>query len=176
MYNTNWLKFVRNNLTARLRRDVMVGYANALLAPLRVIDGWFDTFRDEIAEQYRWNGTKASLEKLLNDRFDPVERRIYIEEVEKLPALYMKSGNELADAYFTQTNAEVEHHFHLPADLNASATTHYEMKVMIPLMIGFVPEEVMELLEVYRYGGMRPAIFIFEDGYEAEIPTDYLSE
>ena len=61
-----------------LRKPVLIGLVYFMLAPIQRILGALKEWREETLHRTRYNGQTVNLELCLNDRLDPVRRRIYI--------------------------------------------------------------------------------------------------
>jgi hypothetical protein len=174
MYNTNWITWVRENAHIDLRLPRFLAWVVALIKPIRTIDqGEFSILRFTITQEYRWNGSVNSLTKQLNDIYDPIERRIYFENVPKTPVLYHTGANEQATAYYS--DGQFEEYFRLGiTETNESQDVPYEIKVLIHESINFIPERILDLLDIYLFAGIRPRLFTYTDGgVETEIITNY---
>ena len=79
-YIINWLVQLIDQLPSFLRKAKHINWLWALLAPLRRLGNQLIAFREAIREEISRNGQEINLEKILNDRFDPLLRRIYIED------------------------------------------------------------------------------------------------
>lgn len=79
-YTLKWLKQLIDQLPTSLRRPKLINWLWALLVPLRWLGDRLIEFRDLIRDEISRNGQEISLEKILNDRFDTVQRRIYIDD------------------------------------------------------------------------------------------------
>ncbi len=164
MFNVDWHTRIRELLQFDARLTVWIEWIYVLIKPVRTIDGLFSQLRDEIFEFFRWNSLKFSLEKLLNDRYDPLLRRIEIVDVVKEPVLFYRSGNEEPEVYYT-SGLETAEYFYSSGASNAPAdTAGFEMKIRIHVSIPFVAEEVLELVDRYRYAGVRPQLFTYGVG------------
>lgn len=168
MFNVDWIRSITELLQHDARQPVWIGWIYSLIKPVRSIASDFAQLRDEIYEENRWNGTKPSLEKLLNDRYDPLLRRIEILDVEKDPVLYYQNGTEQPEAYYTSGAEQPVYYYRGAEQVNDLLLKDYEMKVRIHVSITFIPEEVLELIETYRYAGVRPKIFTYGFGPEDE--------
>jgi hypothetical protein len=173
MYNIDYTKLIRRMLPKVTRLPKWMAWIYALTKPLRSIDEDFEELRDEITAQYGYNGLKHSLEKLLNDRWDPVERDIYIEVVQKLPVLFIKDDGEQPDAYL-KDDVQIADYFTWDADdVNNTLQVDYEFKIVIPVSVSFIPEEVIDAVNLYRFAGLRPRIFTLGIGGQVEVAEDF---
>jgi hypothetical protein len=111
---------------------------------------------DTIIAEYRFNGLIHSLERALNERFDATLQRIYITVVDQYPMLFHAADGELATTAMA-VEGELTGYYHLP-DGVVTAPYLYEFLVHVPADITFAPQEMFDLLDLYRYAGRRPAI------------------
>lgn len=79
-YILSWLKQMIDQIPTSLRESNHLSWVWVLLTPLRWLGDRLIIFRDAIREEISRNGQEISLEKTLNDRFDPFLRRIYIDD------------------------------------------------------------------------------------------------
>jgi len=171
MYNVDWPAFVRRNTPSALRLPVFLAVVRVLVTPLKGIQNLFEQLRLAIAEEYRWNGLVHSLEKLLNERYDPINQAIYILTNTKLPIWYWKDEAETPDWYWKDEGDTLDFFWLDEAVFNAESATKYEFTIYVPPALSFVPSEMLELVDIYRFAGFRPRIVTI--GTEIEFETDY---
>lgn len=75
-----WVKDITNPLMG----DSVRAFFRSLVTPVFTLDADNDAFATSSKEQFRYTSQTMSLEGLLNDKFDNVSRRIYIDTVEDL--------------------------------------------------------------------------------------------
>lgn len=95
-YNFNISRWVALMLPTFLRKSKMISYLLALTEPLKLLHEEFLKFRDEQLYESEINGQVINLERVLNDRLDPTERRIYISDggVYLPPVFYEEFKNQ----------------------------------------------------------------------------------
>jgi len=175
MYNISHKPFIERNTQKDLRdKPVFVAWVYVLLKPLRTISDWFDELRAAIIVEYRYNGLLHSLENLLNDNYDPIDRQIHIITVNKLPIWFYQDESEQPTWYWKNEADTPDWYWLDEADFNGIEQTNYEFTIRIPVEISFIPEEILELVEIYRFAGLRPRIVTFGIGIpDEEVETDY---
>lgn len=156
-----------------LRKPKLLGWVYALMKIFRLIDIDFQELRNEITAEYKFNGLKHSIEWLLNDRYDPIERRIHIVVVTKIPILFLKEDGEQPDAFLQEDGTVSGYYVWEPEDINAASILNYEMKIRVHTEISFDVNELLALIEPYRIAGVRPAVFTYGLGSEEEVDEDY---
>lgn len=180
MYNISYRKFIKRNLPGRLRRTKLMDWVYALTKQLRVIDDKFALHREEVRGQYEYNGLIHSMEWNLNDKFDPVLRRIYITVVDKIPVLFLRDDGEQPEAYLQDDGQIADYFVWDPEDINETTLVDYEFRVMVHAAIWSgqsvleMSNSMLEMLSVHRFGGLRPRIFRYGAGeVEEEVETTY---
>lgn len=163
IYTFNIPTLVKRYLAPELRMPRILALGRVLLSWLRVIHLQFLAWRtDEVLAQYRFNGLIHSLEWMLNDRFDAIERRIYITVVDQVPTYYhLSQGDPPAVAYSTE--GMMTGYYHLDQDAVTDPYL-YEFLVHVPADVVFNTTVMFALLDLYRYAGRRPAIRQFGPG------------
>lgn len=150
-YAPNWFRHPRN-----------IAFGVVLLAGVRSIHQVFMAWRQStILDQYRFNGLIHSLEWVLNDRFDALQRRIYITVVDQVPVMYhLGDGEPSATGY--QTEGTLTGYYHLATGAVVEPYL-YEFLVNVPAAISFNRQQMFDVLDLYRFAGRRPAIRRFGD-------------
>lgn len=78
MFNINHLKFLLQVIPRAWKRSVFVAFFEVLQGQIRVVYDSFKIFRAATIYELNHNGRVFSLENVLNDRFDNINRTIYI--------------------------------------------------------------------------------------------------
>ena len=137
------------------RGAVNMALARVAVGGVRRIQQLLAPVQEQLTAEYGYNGLKHSLERLLNDRWDAVERRIYITIPDQTPSLYCQDIEEPGTAWYDDVEELSAYHFQ---DIEEGGIYDHEFVVHIPAVVEFLPAEVFALLEVYRYAGRRPKI------------------
>lgn len=98
-FNINFGRFTRLALPIALRGSRFIAYVRLCLFSLERLHNEFLLYRALANYKLEHDSTKASLEKLLNDRFDDVQRRIYITQGVLEEPLYLYRPNEQKEVY-----------------------------------------------------------------------------
>lgn len=101
IYDLQWSRLLRWLLPTMLRRERLMIFLNALALPLNDIHTRFLYFRMGIQYKLKITPQVCYLEKALNDRYDVVLRRIYIDDApEYLPvAFFTRAENKPVPIY-----------------------------------------------------------------------------
>ena len=147
-----WFKVEYNKLALLLlpdflRGDLIIAYVQTLFIPIDKLYYLWYKFRTENLYKVKHTGQICYLRKALNDKFDFMERRIYI-----------GNGNTFIREYL-YTTAENRTRFLGTMYLNKNedyADTGVDFVVFVPLEImNTLSFEVKALIEFYKLGGKR---------------------
>lgn len=112
-FNVNWSRFAVQTLPTALRKTKVVQFVLALYEPIKDSYNGFVQFMDEQLYDARINGQVIKLERVLNDTFDPIDRRIYItdglyydaptfyEEWKNMPVIFYAEGDTRNPVFWT---------------------------------------------------------------------------
>jgi len=78
MFEIDWTRFVAWIWPPIIRQVFWVSFCRALIAPVVTVYNRFMLYRDDVMYKLAHTSQVWSIEKVLNDAFDPVSRRIYI--------------------------------------------------------------------------------------------------
>lgn len=130
-----------------LRKEVSIAFIKTILSPLiSIYDDWF-SMRNENLYKLSHNGQVCYLRKALNDRFDFIDRRIYI-----------SNGNTYLRKYM-YTNAEQKSIYLGKIFLHSSddySDTGVDFIVFVPTsIVGVQIYELKALIDFYKEGVKR---------------------
>lgn len=113
-YTIDILKLICDLLPSMVRMDRFVKWMYVLLKPVRDLFADFDQFRADSRYELSLNGTVISLERMLNDKFDPISRGILIIDPLfqlELPSLFLESEQqeESIDPWFLESEVDPTH-------------------------------------------------------------------
>lgn len=130
LYNINWYRYAVQMLTVDLRKIKLAQYVISLIEPIRITYNDFLQFRRQQLYEAEINGQTIKLKRVLNDTFDPVERRIYITNGDYLsppifydnyknrPVIFYNNGNSSNPAFYYNNRlgdrANVNFYVHVP--------------------------------------------------------------
>lgn len=87
MFNLNTDRFKDILISARLLKSHFVAIIDSCLSAIKSLIAQLNLFRTSINAKLSYNGQVCSLERLLNDRFDAVNRDIFITDAESIDML-----------------------------------------------------------------------------------------
>ncbi len=147
IYAVNWNKLVSWLLPSELFKPKMFAWCKALIAPISTLHGLFLAFRKQKNYELAITGQVCLLEKLLNDKFDTAQRRIYITDGEKTKRKYAFTASEFVPLP-TYTVAENKPLF-IYQDGEISTTT-YHFIVNVPTILRFNNDVMISLLNTFK--------------------------
>jgi len=81
MFDVDFRKLFYNMLPHFLRAPKALAWLDSLSRPLRTLNGVFSSFRNNTNYKLQFTSQVIYLEHYLNDQFDPVQRRIFITNI-----------------------------------------------------------------------------------------------
>lgn len=95
MFNINWPQLAAELTPSKYRSKMkFAAWLGVLLSPVRDLHTQFLSFRQDAIYKARFTGQIIYLEKRLNDRFDPIARGIYIDNVADVNWIYVFNSSE----------------------------------------------------------------------------------
>jgi hypothetical protein len=159
-FNINYNQLALLLLPTFLRKPVIVAYIQSLLVPIDKLYYKWSVFRVDNLYRIKHTGQVFSLRKSLNDRFDPVQRRIYITDGNFYDTTYIYTEAEGQDVWlYTEAEAGT---LYLRTEPE-TADTGLDFIVWVPQQV--YTSEIYGLkahIDFYRAGGKRYNIFIHE--------------
>lgn len=152
------------SILVHLRKPKFMAFLRAWTKRPENIHGQLLDVRQELIDQYGYNGLLHSLETALNDEFDPIQRNIYITVPEQFGLLWYLDTEEPPAAYYDDSGI-MPAYFYLDVDeLNTATQYGYEFLINVPYNVLFTPKAMFNLVDLYRYAGRRPAIRVYDSG------------
>lgn len=156
-YNINWDVLLINLLPSFLRKPFLVGYIRSLVAPIESLHYKWHNWRLDNIYKIEHTGQVCSLRGSLNDKFDPVERRIYIGDGQFFDTTYIYTE---AEEQKLNVYTEGEESTIWLRTESETADTGLDFIVFVPVAI--VASQIYALrahIELYKAGGFRYSIF-----------------
>lgn len=105
IYTIDWSIFVRENLPIALRRTLLVHTLISAVSGVRQLHNRFLDCASDWLYKQRHTAQVVHIEKVLNDAFDDVARRIYVQNVQFQSYKYLYPDGE--DPHFLQEDGAV---------------------------------------------------------------------
>lgn len=129
-YILDWNRLVGILLPTSLRGAKMISWLNALFSPVKTLHSQFLIFKSETIYKIEHTPQVYSIEKVLNDEFDPDLKRIFIEDGEYFEQLYVFSPQEQQPIYVFEQSENQPVYVYAQNDPEA---TSVDFNVVLPL-------------------------------------------
>lgn len=167
VYNIDWEKFVRENLPIAIRKSVLIHFVIAAINEVKALHTTFLAHGNDWLYKIRHTSQVVHIEKVLNDYFDDVERRIYINNVQFAAFKYLYPDGE--DPHFLQEEgADPDRPMYLldefAGQLSPDATVYIPigMKPLVPIELENFENEVRGKVDYYKTWGVNYQIVYYE--------------
>lgn len=157
-FEIDWNILALDNILPALRKPRFSALCQIVLKPLNSLYYSWYNWRIDNLYKLEHTGQICSLRGSLNDKFDPVDRRIYIGDGQTNPTTYIYTEAEAQDVY-TNTEAEGKDGTMYVYTEAETADTGLDFIVYVPFVI--LNREIHALkahIEFYKQGGIRYAI------------------
>jgi hypothetical protein len=158
IYKVNWFKLVSWLLPSDLFMPKTFALCKALATPIATLHTNFLAYRKQCLYDLTITPQICWLVKLLNDKFDYVQRRIYISEGERGDNIYLFQDAEDGNEYLFQ-NAEVEQIWLFNDSEVGNNPAHFV--VYIPASVASKIDVLKSILNIYKLPSRRYQIQTF---------------
>lgn len=146
-YKIDFDKLVLLLLPTFLRKPVLFGYLKALISPIASLHYRWSKMRDENLKKLSYNCQRCYFRGALNDKFDPVLRRITFDDTLSLQQDYIYTPAENLDVYLGTMWLEQDFNY-------AGSTVDYLVLVPRDIMNAKL-NEIVALIEFYNLAGKQ---------------------
>jgi hypothetical protein len=144
---------IKITLPPFLRGINTISLLNAIIKPLSDIQNNFYQFYEDKKYELTFNGQVIYLEHILNDKFDPILRRIYIGDAEQTPNVYVFNDSEDNEAIYLFNNSDTSEDIYL---FNASEETPgLDFIVFIPIGFTYNDNLMKYYINKFKTAGKR---------------------
>lgn len=147
IYNIDWSRLIRWQLPPRLRRNKIMAILHAIIAPVNDLYIRLVYYRNSVNYNLGITPQVTHLERALNDRYDVVERRIYITdgvEMNALP-LFLKVENKPVKMY-----KKSEAHELILYTKSETSIFSADFIVNVPVLVDFDTNELTAFVNGYK--------------------------
>lgn len=149
-YVINYSKLILHRIPVDLRFDDVVAYLNLLVSPIVYVYTLLLSLREQLIYRLTITPQVVYLEKLLNDRWDNAERRIYIIDGPQYDLLYLYTKAELQPVHFYRASEDQKVFIFTKGE--ASQIT-FDFVIYVPNDVTFDTAEMTALVKDYRLAG-----------------------
>ena len=154
-FDFDWNNVIKVLVPPVYRQTIHLDWLKALTKPIRTLYASFLTYKDEKMYYASITFQKIAMEKMLNDLFDNVHRRIYIEDVSGISPVYIANKNLGYEPVYVYNKAVT--HDELWVYSKSSYVAQLDFVVKVPAMlIGTINiNQMMALIDDYKFAGKR---------------------
>lgn len=107
IYTVDYERLITLMQPTFLRKSKMQAYLNSVLKPVKTLYNAFMIYKDDAIYRVSHNGSITLLQKVMNDKFDNTERRIFIKNVQRKDSLrlYTLATGKQVGVYTPPKNA-----------------------------------------------------------------------
>jgi hypothetical protein len=146
-YKVDFDKLILLLLPTFLRKPVLFGYLKVLISPIASLHYRWSRMRDENLKKLSYNCQRCYFRGALNDKFDPVLRRITFDDTLGLQQDYIYTQAENLEVYLGTMWLEQDFNY-------AGSTVDYLVMVPRDIMNAKL-NEIVALIEFYNLAGKQ---------------------
>lgn len=146
IYDIDFGKVVRWNLRRKKRKPRILALLNAMAKPIVLLYQDFLKYRKAKLYQLMITPQKCWLERLLNDRYDFTQRRIYIDDGVDYPPVYIYQHDELKPIYLGTKTIYTS---------GESGDLKDDFVIYVPIDLVFEDAEMTGLVKAYKLAGTK---------------------
>lgn len=156
-YDINFNRLALAIVPLCLRKPILMNILYVMMGQVSRALGVFSLYRDETNYRLAYNGQVCYLRAVLNDKYDELSRRIYIEDVEPMRGniLYMREKNDFLMAPTRSTGEAITIN---KRDFSGSNAVDFNVVVPLDLQGTFKEEQMRALVDTYKLASKRYTI------------------
>lgn len=158
VFKIDFEKLIKLLLPTFMRKSTIVAFIKAVIKPLINEKEQFDKNREDNLYRLSITPQVFSLEKMLNDRYDPALRRIFITDGEFIEQDYIYLEVEEKSIYIYEESEYEDIYIYDESEIGYEGDDFY---VNIPSYITVPEDEVNELLYIYKLVSKKHKIIRF---------------
>ncbi len=158
VFDIDYDRLAWQSMPVRLRKNVHFAWLKCLIEPVKYLFGIFKTNRTANLYSLAHNSQVCYLEAVLNDTFDPSNRRIFISDPSYTDPIYIYKNIE-AKPVFIDLITEIGTHV-IPAPDPIPLYTEGETLFMapsfiinVPMVVPFDTDRMKAVVDVYKLPG-----------------------
>lgn len=152
IYDIDIIKATRWNIRRKYRKPRILALLNAMAYPVSVIYNDLLVYRSAKLYQLMITGQKCWLERLLNDRYDYTQRRIYIDDSVDKSALYIYKHAELKPRWIYRHSENKPVYLYTNGE---SGENKNDFIVFVPMSLAFDVNEMSSLVKSFKVAGTK---------------------
>lgn len=147
IFNLNYKKLVVWLLPKPIRKPVQVAWLLALASPVIRLFNEFQAFRQSVIYHLTISPQVCKLEKLLNDRYDTVNRGIWIDDAREYEPLFLYQKAESKPVHLYRKSENKPKYLYTKAETSALGV---DFIIYVPVFVVFDINELSSLIKKYK--------------------------
>lgn len=153
MFSIDHNRLIRINLAAFLRKTIQIKWITLLISEVEILYNRFISLRAQTIYNAAHDGSIISLEHILNAIFDPVQKRIFIDDGSLKINAYIYNRAELMPGLFIYNKSENHPGPYIFNDNEISGDLRIDFQVVMPTGISFSMNYLKSIVNRYRIAG-----------------------
>lgn len=145
MYDNDQYKLGQDVLRPKHRETNQRSWVRVITAGMDALNLRFRSFRESVDYIQQHDSRKIHIEKVLNDVFDPLDRRIFIENVKPVQGTYFNQPLSERDIYFNQRASDADVYFNEQSSVEVGTANFI---VNLPIAIKPIAASELRKLEI----------------------------
>tara|TARA_R110002126_G_scaffold274766_1_gene419964 strand:+ start:1479 stop:1961 length:483 start_codon:yes stop_codon:yes gene_type:complete len=141
-FKINYYTLAIQLMPTNWRKPIHIAFVKVLVSPFVLILRQLNKFRTESIYKLQHDGRIGKIEKVLNDKFDVVERRILIIEGQRKNQTY---------SYFRTENKEPLETPFITYNIDELAEFSADFEICIPTAVGLITSDLTRLNTLAKY-------------------------
>ena len=148
-YDINYTKAVTQRIPVPIQKDRTTAWLLVLVTPIVFIYNLLLSFRALIIYKLTITPQVCYLEKMLNDRYDTIDRRIYIADGKEYNPIFIYRKVEVKPAFFFRKSEStaLKQILYLK---NETGSFTFDFVIHIPVEVLFDQNELVALVRTYK--------------------------
>jgi hypothetical protein len=148
-YDINYTRLVKQRIPVQISLPKLTALALSFAVPFVYTHTMLTNFRNLILYKLTITPQVVYLEKLLNDRYDTIERRIYIADGKEYTPTFLFKKEELKRVFLFRKSESGFLQRYLYTK-NETGQFTYDFIIHIPVMVAFDMNELTALVNIYK--------------------------
>jgi hypothetical protein len=141
-FKVNYYTLAIQLMPTKWRKPIHMAFVKVLVSPFVLMLKQFNNFRTETIYKLQHDSRIGSIEKVLNDQFDFIERRIIIVEGQRLNHQYSYYS------YENKEQLETPFYSYSPGEISSFSA---DFEIWIPTAVGLIESDITRLETIAKY-------------------------
>lgn len=159
MFDVDFNRLIKLNLVSFLRKVKHLAWLETLMKPVKTVHGEFNALITDLLFKLRFTSQVISLTFILNETFDPVNRAIFIQNIDlsNQVVMFRKIESKPGPILFRKSEGKPG----LIMRTRQEFIEETDFIVNVPVAVIFDEDAMRGLINLYKLAGMRFKIVTF---------------